>query len=111
MAFSQTRSNNLHNTTEARQNFKQYNSYGTDASDMINKLKSSNVALGFEKTQNGPRGQVARDKINQEIGSTNKMYSYVQRRGFQSNVLPSNANADTMKPLNAHVNPQNNSIN
>ena len=78
---------------------------------MINTLKSTSVALGFDKAQPGPRNQFGNEKVSQEIGKTSQMYSYVQRRGFSSNVLPLNANADKMKPLNAHVNAQNNSIN
>ena len=50
-------------------------------------------------------------KASQEIGETSKMYSYVQQRGFASNVLPSNANASQMKPINAHVEPEIKSIN
>ena len=71
---------------------------------MINKLKASNVALGTDKFKRDPNSHIGRDKVNQEIGQNTNMYSYVKQRGYNSNVLPLNANADTMKPLHAHIN-------
>ena len=79
---------------------------------MINNLKSTNVALGFVKNSGNDFARdrnAARGKISQQIGSTKDMYNYVQKRGFASNVLPSNANA--LKPLNAHVYANNQSTN
>ena len=82
---------------------------------MINALKSSNVALGYDRQNKG--ATQARDQqmsgmaVNKEIGETSKMYSYVQRRGFASNVLPLNSNAAQMKPTNAHVSSEKSSIN
>lgn len=60
---------------------------------MINELKASNVALGFVRNSNGaPResSQKSNDQLSREIGATNKMYSYVQQRGYSSNVMPVN---------------------
>lgn len=34
------------------------------------------------------------------------MYRVVQKRDFQSNVLPLNANANQLKPLNGNLNPE-----
>ena len=85
----------------------------------MNELKSSNVALGYhnKKTNTSQVPDLSAkfnrgtDAVNREIGETTKMYSYVQRRGFASNVLPLNSNAATTKPLNAHVAPENKSTN
>ena len=97
-------------STEARTNYKRYTGGKDDHSDMINKLKASNVALGTDKFKRDPNSHIGRDKVNQEIGQNTNMYSYVKQRGYNSNVLPLNANADTMKPLHAHINQENTSM-
>ena len=86
--------------------YKQYGRQHNDSQDMINQLKSTNVALGFVKGSSGPvkavvEGQTRGKSIGAEIGERTKMYTYVKDRGFASNVLPSKANQ--MKPTNAHV--------
>ena len=107
----------LEKSTESRQNFKKYASRSTldnDSIDMINNLKSTNVALGYVRhagNNYANHQKNARSTIDQEIGQTKNMYTYVQKRDFASNVLPSNANAGQMKPLNAHVNANNKSMN
>lgn len=72
---------------------------------MINQLKATNVALGYHKgAGHGPGSNHKRGStVGREIGETNKMYSYVQRRGFESNVLPLAANAKSMRPGNSNV--------
>ena len=59
----------------------------TDA--MINKLKSTSVALGYIRQQNGSqaRGPGSQDARAMN-DSTSKMFSYVQKRDFESNVMP-----------------------
>ena len=48
--------------------------------NMINNLKSTNVALGFVKNSGNDFARdrnAARGKISQQIGSTKDMYNYV----------------------------------
>lgn len=73
---------------------------------MISQLKATNVALGYHKSVGlGPGGihHKRGSTVGRELGETNKMYSYVQRRGYESNVLPLTANSKTMRPGNSSV--------
>ena len=84
---------------------------------MINQLKSSNVTFSYtkkaetQKPAGSLQGRSLEGTASHEIGQTKTMYSFVQQRDFASSVLPTNANANSMKPTTAHVNPEIKSIN
>lgn len=55
-------------------------------------LKGTNVALGFTKDAHNIPGPENSKFSGKELGERAKMYTFVQQRGFQSNVLPLTSN-------------------